>query len=137
MFWKEVKNNYIKIFFSFSLDEVTNIQLHPSFIFPNNNNNKQHSTARTKRVIGNFQRSVYTPTTYNSVEEMFSGDITPDTIPVLLRDLRHDDDDDETKVFKSFLPAYKGLFFLSTKSTTSSTQPVFVNRNRAEPGGIF
>ena len=81
--------------FHFS-DEVTNIQLHPSFLFNNNNNNSTStpSTTRIKRVIGNFQRNVYTPTTFNSVDEMFSDDVTTDTIPVLMRDLHNEDDDD-------------------------------------------
>ena len=73
-------------------EEVTNVQLHPSFLF-NNNNNNNTNTSRMKRVIGNFQRNVYTPTTYNSVKEMFSGEVTNDTIPVLLRDLHQDEEE--------------------------------------------
>lgn len=87
-------NNTLLLYF-YQSDEVTNVQLHPSYLFNNNNNNNTTTTSRTKRVIGNFQRSVYSPTTYNSVEEMFSGDVTTDTIPVLLRDLHNDDDEED------------------------------------------
>ena len=87
-------NNTLLLYF-YRSDEVTNVQLHPSYLFNNNNNNNTTTTSRTKRVIGNFQRSVYSPTTYNSVEEMFSGDVTTDTIPVLLRDLHNDDDEED------------------------------------------
>ena len=87
-------NNTLLLYF-YQSDEVTNVQLRPSYLFNNNNNNNTTTTSRTKRVIGNFQRSVYSPTTYNSVEEMFSGDVTTDTIPVLLRDLHNDDDKED------------------------------------------
>lgn len=69
-------------------DEITNVQLHPSFIFastnkPNNNKNVK----KCKRAIGNFQRTVYVPSVGTNVKDMCSLENEKDTIPFVLKDI--------------------------------------------------
>ncbi|XP_066917425.1 WD repeat-containing protein 18-like [Clytia hemisphaerica] len=103
-------------------EQITNVQLKPAFLFNNNYNNNTSNSC--KRTIGNFQRSVYTPTTYKDTNEMFSASSkmadNSDTIPMVLRDIN--DNEEGYQEPKSCLEDVLREFYYSKQSSSSSTE---------------